>query len=525
MHRLQELVRLHRMETPCRQVASLLRMGPNTERLYRRGLEEAGLLAGSPEDIPSLEALKAAVVDKAPRKAPRQEVSTIHKWRDEIEDMMKLGAKPRAIFDYLRLRKDDFAGSLSAVKRMCARIRRDRGVQAEDVAIPVETDPGEIGQVDFGYAGKLYDPDEGKLRKAWVFVMVLGFSRHMFARIVFDQKVETWLRLHVEAFSVFGGVIRTVVPDNLKSAVIRAAFGIDEPTALNRSYRELARHYGFKVDPTPVRAPEKKGKVESGVKYVKGNFFKPRGQMDVAEANCELDVWVGEIAGQRNHGTTGKKPLEVFNQIEQATLLPLPVVPFDPVIWKAAKVHRDSHVIFERRLYSVPWQKIGREVWIRATSATVLVYCDDERIATHSRRGRGHRSTDDGHLPPHRVDLRHRSRRYWEQRADRRGLEVGRFIREVFESDDVLSQLRTVQAMVTHLETFPDDRARAACERARFFGNYTYYGLKNILRKALDLQPLPAAVCPAQGRLDKPRFARSVDELLQLPLEINDASN
>jgi transposase len=97
-------------------------------------------------------------------------------------------------------------------------------VRAEDVAIPVETEAGHIAQVDFGYVGELYDPDEGRLRKAYVFVLVLGYSRHMFVRLVFDQKVETWLMLHIEAFEELGGVPAVIVPDNLKAAVIRAAF-------------------------------------------------------------------------------------------------------------------------------------------------------------------------------------------------------------------------------------------------------------------------------------------------------------
>jgi transposase len=97
--------------------------------------------------------------------------------------------------------------------------------------------------------------------------MVLSYSRHQFARVVFDQRTETWLRLHVEAFAALGGVPRVVVPDNLKAAVIRGAFGASEEPTLNRSYRELARHYGFKIDPAPPLKPEKKGKVESGVKW------------------------------------------------------------------------------------------------------------------------------------------------------------------------------------------------------------------------------------------------------------------
>lgn len=114
--------------------------------------------------------------------------------------------------------------------------------------------------------------------------MVLGHSRHMFCKVVFDQKIETWLELHVEAFDFFGGSPKVVVPDNLKAAVIRNAFGIGgDDTELNRSYRELARHYGFKIDPTPPYSPKKKGKVESAVKYVKGNALRGREGEDTRE--------------------------------------------------------------------------------------------------------------------------------------------------------------------------------------------------------------------------------------------------
>jgi hypothetical protein len=153
---------------------------------------------------------------------------------------VRKGAGPQAIHDRIRQEHPEFNGSVSAVKRLCRSIRRARGVRPEDVAIPLETEPGQEAQVDFGYVGQLYDPVEGRLRKAYVFVMVLSHSRHQFVRICFDQKVETWLLLHMGAFEHFGGVPAVVVPDNLKSAVIRAAFTPSEPTTLNRSYRELA---------------------------------------------------------------------------------------------------------------------------------------------------------------------------------------------------------------------------------------------------------------------------------------------
>lgn len=123
------------------------------------------------------------------------------------------------------------------------------------MSIPVETLPGKFAQVDFGYVGKTYDPERGVRRKAWA--MTLGFSRRPFAWLTFDQKVETWLICHILAFEYFGGVPETIVPDNLKSAVIRCAFGVDDndDAALNRIYHELARYYDFTVDPTPPRAP------------------------------------------------------------------------------------------------------------------------------------------------------------------------------------------------------------------------------------------------------------------------------
>ncbi len=510
MHRLEELVRLHRMKTGTRETARLLRMSPNTERRYREALVAEGLLEGPVEEIPPLETLKSAVLKHHPPAAlPPQQTTSLEPYREAIATLLDKGLGPRAVYDRLRMDHGDLGASYSALKRLARTLRRGRGVRPEDVAIPVDTEAGEIAQVDFGYVGKLFDPSSMTLRKAWAFVLVLGYSRHMVVRVAFDQRVETWLRLHVEAFEELGGVVRTVVPDNLKAAVVRAAFEIDGGTELNRSYRELARHYGFKIDPAPPRQPKKKGKVEAGVKYAKGNFFSGRAESDVDVLRPELARWVREVAGQRVHGTTGRRPLEVFEDVERASLLPLPPRRFEPVVWKKARVHSDAHVAFGRRLYSVPWTLLHAEVWVRASAHSVEIYAADERVATHARQTTGLRSTLESHLPEHRGALRHRSRLHWEERASRMGEEVVGFIREVFDQDDVLSQLRTVQAIVTHLETFPPERARAACERARHFGGYGYKTIKNILRLALDLQPLPPPSSPTVAPAnDIPRFAR-----------------
>lgn len=514
MHRLQELVRLHRLGVTERGAAKELRIGRNTAKEYRRAIAAAGLLEGSAEDLPELETLRAVVTAALPSKAAPQQLSTLETWQPEIEALLEKRLGPQAIYDRLRLERPDFRGSLGSLKRLVQRIRRERGVLPEDVTIPVDTEPGEVAQVDFGYAGKLWDSTTGVPRKAWVFVMVLGYSRHQYSEVVFDQRTATWLDLHQRAFARLGGVPQVIVPDNLKAAVIRAAFGVSSTAELNRSYRELARHYGFRVDPTPPRSPEKKGKVESGVKYVKHNFLRGRQNQELGELNRELARWVQDIAGTRVHGTTGRRPLEVFTTEEQAQFLPLPKKRYDSVVWKKATVHADCHVHFERRLYSAPWRLINQEVWVRATSATVAIYSrDDVRVATHARHGKKQRSTHDDHLPEGRAELRHRSQSYWEERAASVGADVGTFVREVFESDDVLLQLRAVQAIVTYLEKFPADRANAAARRASFYGSHTYQAIKNILTRALDLEPLPTTK-PRSIWADEPRFARDISMLV-----------
>jgi transposase len=500
------------MGTGAREVARLLRMSPNTEREYREAFAAVGLLEGPVDNLPELHVLRAAL----PEKVPQQQVSTVGTWSPIVEDLLRKGCGPRAIYDHLRLERDDFAGSYDAIKRLCAALRRSAGPKPEDVAIPVETLPGDVAQVDFGYVGLLYDAVQHVLRKAYVFVMVLGYSRHQFAKVVFDQKAMTWQQLHAEAFAYFGGVPEKIVPDNLKAAVVRMAFGIVDEPGLQRGYRDLARHYGFKVDPTPPRDPEKKGKVEAGVKYVKNNFFAPRDDgEEVGVVNAALGRWLVEVAGARTHGTTQRKPIEVFEAEERRALQRLPPLGWAPVLWKLAKVHSDSHVVFDKRLYSVPWPLLRQQVWIRATPDSVYVYdLDDNRVATHDRRFAGPRSTDEAHLPEFRRDLRHRGDLYWTERGQVLGEEVGTWVREVFDESDAFSPLRVVQQVVTLLEKYPKDRANNTCRRARHFGIRNYAGIKEILTRALDFEPLPE-VLPFPEQPEAPRFARSATELLR----------
>jgi len=183
---------------------------------------------------------------------------------------------------WLRLQENyGYQGGYSSVRRFVNRLER---LEPEAI-IRVHSEPGEDLQVDFGTVGQLYDPVSKKIRTAYVFVATLCYSRHQYAELVFDQKVATWIGLHKRALAYFGGVPRRVIPDNLKSAVIIAL--VYDPI-LGEAYRKLALHYGFLISPTIPHTPEHKGKVESGVHYVKRNFMAGQEFVDIRTANQHL---------------------------------------------------------------------------------------------------------------------------------------------------------------------------------------------------------------------------------------------
>lgn len=518
MHRLQRLVRLHREGVSLRRCCRQLRMGRNTARDYRTALSKAGLLDGPVDQLPDLQELKAAVQREIPPVTPPQQVSSVSPWAHDIEAMAAKGAMSRAIFDALRLEKSGFNGSYDAVKRFWRRLQRAMPPTESDVAIPVYSKPGEIAQVDFFELPKVFDPIEGRKRRCWAFVMLLSHSRHMFVDLVFDQRAETWQKLHSKAFVFFGGVPKVIVPDNLKAAVIRAAFDSSGVIALNRSYEEIARYYGFLIDPAPAYAPKKKGKVERSGKYFRSNYIRPRVGQDIDSLRAGITAWVREIAGKRLHGTTGRQPYEMFVEEELPALKPCPSVPFSQVIWHHAKVHADSHLQFRQHLYSVPWAYLHKRLWLKATEKSVVVYADDERVATHRRRDSRGRSTVSGHLPERREQWGHQSRLFWEDKASSMGDEVFTYVLELFDTEDVLLPLRKVQAIVTFLQDYPPERQVAACERARFFGVTGVRAFKDILRKGHDAEPLPNAIVRRFGELDSPRFARGAAAFSTTPI-------
>lgn len=481
-----------------RQVTRDTGCARSTVSRYRQWAQEQGLLDGDP---PPPDVVQHLIHQTLPKLEPPQNTSSVEPYAETVKKLRKKKVEVRAIF--LRLRERGFTGSYSAVYRFVRKLEpRD-----PEATVRVETRPGEEAQIDFGYAGKMQDPETGALRKAWAFVMTLSWSRHPYVEFVFDQKVETWLGLHVRAFAYFGGVPRRITCDNLKAAIVKAAW--NEPV-VHSLYAECAQHYGFLIAPCRPRTPQHKGKVESGVHFVSRNFLGGRERADLVRTNRDVLVWCRDEAGLRIHGTTQEQPLVRFEEIERATLIPLPASPYDLAVTKQSRLHRDCYVVFEKSYYSAPFRLIGQEVLVRAGRNTVRIFnMQHELVATHDRAKKpGERMTHPNHLPPHKLRGLTQTRESCRERAAGIGPATAQVVEEML-GDPVLDKLPTVGRLLHLGERHTDPRLEAACRRAVCFDDARYETIKGILTKNLESEPLPEPVSAPPATT----FARSGEEL------------
>ena len=201
-----------------------------------------------------------------------------------------------------------------------------------------EVSPGELAEVDFGQLGKIYDPESDRKRLVWALLVTLGFSRHQYVHVNFSQKLDVVIDGLEEAWEFFGGVPERVVVDNMKTAVVKA--DRYEPS-FQRTMEQYAELRGFVIDPAVVRQPKGKPIVERGVPYVRESFFRGEQWLDLAHVQREARRWCLEVAGRRIHGTTQKRPLVVFEEVELACLRPVNGPRFDTPQWAEPSVHDD----------------------------------------------------------------------------------------------------------------------------------------------------------------------------------------
>lgn len=245
----------------------------------------------------------------------------------------------------------------------CDRYRR--WLSTQDIVLRQHYQPGDKCFVD--YAGQtvgVIDHATGEVREAQIFVAVLGASSYTYAEATWTQSLPDWLGSHVRALTFFGGCPAAIVPDNLRSAVHRAHRYEPE---LNPAYQDFAEHYGLAILPARVRKPRDKSKVEVAVQVVERWILaRLRDQrfFSLAELNGVIRALLLQLNTRPFKKREGSR-LSFFQQIECATLRPLPAQPYQYATWKKAKVHLDYHIEVERAYYSVPYKLIGQTVDVR----------------------------------------------------------------------------------------------------------------------------------------------------------------
>lgn len=275
------------------------------------------------------------------------------------------------------IRERGYEGAYTAVKRLVAAIRPEDRPRPFEVRF--ETPAGYQAQVDFARFVTEFTDQPGVARIIWLFSLVLGHSRYIFARFVMHQDLQTLLRCHCQALEVIGGVPIEILYDRMKTAVI----GEDEEGHIiyNRSLLALARHYGFQPKACRPYRAKTKGKVERPFRYIREDFFLARSFRNLDDLNEQLRDWLDTVANVRLHGTTQRIVGDAF-AAEQPELQSLPAGPFDALLKLERRVSHDGLVSIGGNYYSVP-DRTRRIVEVHQLADCIRILDEGRLVATH----------------------------------------------------------------------------------------------------------------------------------------------
>ena len=365
---------------------------------------------------------------------------------------------------------------------------------------------GAVMQTDYaGHTIPVADPGTGEVRQAQIFVAVLGASSYTFSWASLTQKLPDWIEAQCRALAFFGGVPRAIVCDNLKAGVIKPLWF--EPT-VNPTFESMAEHYDTTVLPTRPRKPRDKGKVEGAVLIVE-RWILARLRNQRFFSISALNVAIAELLEDLNtrpmrHIEKSRKDL--FEQIEQSALGPLPDQPFEYAEWKRAKVHPDYHIEVDHSFYSVPHSLIGRVVDVRLSHRMVEIFRQHQRVALHTRRGqKGGHVTVREHMP--KAHQRHAGMtpEGLIHRAAKTGYHAAVLVERLMRDRPHPEQgYRSALGVLSLNRKYGPERLEVACERALTNNTVSYSSVRSILSSGLDRvadPPAPPNPTPAHDNI------------------------
>lgn len=320
--------------------------------------------------------VRAALMQEGlPLRRQASRPSKLDGFKPYVQSRLQAFARITSVRLLRELKAMGFEGGLTQLKAYVATIRR----KAPEAFFRLETLPGEQAQVDWANCGTIRIGPAA--RKLSCFVMVLSYSRMMYAEFALSQCLEDFLQAHVRAFKFFGGLPRKLLYDNLK-AVVLARWGAD--VRFNPRFLEFSGQLGFEPVLCRPGHGNEKGKVESGIKYLRSSFLDGQALDDLPRLERDLARWLGEVANVRRHGSTGRRPVDRWDE-EKPLLRPLSDRPLDLAIVRAVQATSQALVHFDGNLYSVPFFCAAKMLTVKATSAEVRAFDGTRPVAKHAR--------------------------------------------------------------------------------------------------------------------------------------------
>ena len=305
---------------------------------------------------------------------------------------------------YQRLLEAGYGGGITIVKDYVQRVRP----RQQRAFLKLDFQPGECAQVDWGEFGTVAVGNTR--RRLSLFVMVLCWSRRMYLEFTVSQEMEFFLACHENAFAAFGAVPARLMVDNLKSAVLRRLVGV--APVFNPRYLDFSRHWGLEISACNLASGWEKGRVENAVGYVKKNFLAGQEFVDFSAVQPAAQLWVDTVADVRVHGSTNRRPVDMFEE-ERAHLRPLNPVGFDLARVRTVSVNKQFRVALDTNTYSVPARHVGQRLSLKAWADRVCIYAHDQLVARHPRSMQRHK---DFELAEHAQQLLEQRRSAREQR-------------------------------------------------------------------------------------------------------------
>ena len=504
MRKIKDVLRLkYEANLSCRQIAASLKLSVGVISKYTHAAEAAGLtwpLPSGLDDTTLAARLFPPVTSVREHAIP--DCAFIH------QELKRKGVTLMLLWEEYQA---SCAGQAYQYAQFCVHYRQYRS--RLKLSMRQTHKVGEKLFVDYSGDGvPIVDPQTGEIRRAQIFVAVLGASGYTYAEATLSQTLPDWIGSHVRAFNFFGCAPEIVVPDNLKSAVTRPCFYEPE---LNATYSDMAQHYGLAIIPARPYKPRDKAMVELGVLLVQ-RWITARLRRHTFFSLHELNRLMGELLQGLNNRPFQKNKTEtrrsLFDSLDRPAMKPLPAQPYEYAEWKKARVNIDYHIEVGRHYYSVPFQLARSEVDVRLTGSVVEVLHKGQRVASHARSLlAGKHTTVTAHMPKsHQKHLAWTPQRLlnWGERIGPATCSIIR--RQLEDKPHPEMGYRSCLGVFSLARRYGEDRLEAACARALTIGSPKRKTVQSILETGLDrhaeLISVPDTPLPAHGNVRGPDY-------------------